>query len=133
MIKLASQILNNAVNGFVAGNEAKQKIKAARAEAESKVYVKAAESVTEWERIMAKNSGDSWKDEYLTVFFSLLFAFLIVLFLYSDKEAGELSQYVNGLLNDTTLGHILLIIVSCSFGIRSIPKFGGVIERLVKK
>lgn len=45
----------------------KQKIKAAKTEAEAAVLVNSAKSVDEWERVQAQNSRDSWKDEYLIV------------------------------------------------------------------
>ena len=49
----------------------KQKVKAAKAEAEAKVIVKSSEDLATWEKIQAKNSGDSWKDEYWTVVLSI--------------------------------------------------------------
>ena len=41
----------------------------AKAEAEAKVMVSAATSTAEWEKIMAQNSGESWKDEAWTLCF----------------------------------------------------------------
>ena len=131
MFRAASKILNNAVNGFIASSEAKQKIKAARAEAEAKVYVNAAESVTEWERIMAQNSAGSWKDEYLTVFTTLLALGLGVG--YCLGYEAEADRVIAGFFGSETISLLLLIVYSGSFGIRAIPKLGGVLERLVKK
>ena len=36
----------------------------AKAEAEATVLIKQAESAADWEAAMARNSGQSWKDEY---------------------------------------------------------------------
>ena len=47
----------------------------AKAEAEAKVMVSAATSTAEWEKIMAQNSGGSWKDE----FFSIILAIPLVM------------------------------------------------------
>jgi hypothetical protein len=50
----------------------------AKAEAEAKVLTTRAESVADWDRIQATNSATSWKDEYLTLLFSipLIMAFI---------------------------------------------------------
>lgn len=47
--------------------EGKNKKIAAKADAEAKVMVKAAESHADWESIMAKASESSWKDEFLII------------------------------------------------------------------
>lgn len=51
--------------------EGKQKKAQAKANAEATVMIKAAESEANWENIMAKNSGDSWKDEYLIIILTI--------------------------------------------------------------
>ena len=43
----------------------------AKAEAEAAVMVKQAESVADWETAMARSSQQSWKDEWLTILFSI--------------------------------------------------------------
>lgn len=43
----------------------------AKAEAEAQVMVTASQSVADWESIMARNSGSSWKDEWLTILFGI--------------------------------------------------------------
>lgn len=53
---------------WVAG---KQKIKAAKAEAEAKVIVSSSENLADWEKIQASNAGDSWKDEFFSLVLSV--------------------------------------------------------------
>ena len=84
--------------------------------------VNSSQSVADWEKIMAKNSEQSLKDEWLTLLFSipLILAFCgdwgreVVSKGFEALEAmPEYSQY--------TLG----IIVSSSFAVRSATKFFG--------
>ena len=49
----------------------KTAIAKAKAEAEAAVMVSAATSTAEWEKLMAKGSQSSWKDEWLTILFSI--------------------------------------------------------------
>ena len=53
---------------WLEGKVAKTK---AKAEAEATVMVKQAESVADWETAMARASQQSWKDEWLTLLFSV--------------------------------------------------------------
>ena len=53
---------------WLEGKVAKTK---AKAEAEAAVMVKQAESVADWETAMARSSQQSWKDEWLTILFSI--------------------------------------------------------------
>ena len=95
--------------------EGKNKKEAAKADAEAKVLIRASESEAEWERIMAQNSGDSWKDEYLTLIFSIPMILCFFPFLVDDVKAGfaaleqmpEWYQYT------------LSVIVGASFAVRS--------------
>jgi len=102
-----------------AGKAAVAKVKA---ESEAAVMVSAATSTAEWEKLMAKGSQNSWKDEWLTVLFSipLILAFCgdwgrhIVEQGFAALEAmPDYYQY--------TLG----VIVSASFAVRSATKFFG--------
>ena len=64
---LASSYMENKTEA----QRGKTAIAKAKAEAEAKVMVSAATSTAEWEKIMAKGSQDSWKDEWLTILFSI--------------------------------------------------------------
>ena len=88
---------------------------AAKAEAEAIVMVKAAESTADWERIQAANSGNSLKDEWLTLLFSipLIMAFIpgSVDYVYAGFAVLEnMPQWYQ---------YTLSVIVAASFGVRS--------------
>ena len=100
----------------------KSAVAKARAEAEAAVMVSAATSTADWEKLMAKGSQNSWKDEWLTILFSipLILSFCgewgreIVSNGFQALEA--MPQYYQ-----YTLG----VIVSASFGTRAATKFFG--------
>jgi hypothetical protein len=97
-------------------------LKLVEAEAKATIMKSAATSEAEWEKIMAQGSQSSWKDEWLTILFSVP---LVLCFTgewgrqtVSDGFAAlesmpEWYQY--------TLG----VIVAASFGVRSATKFFG--------
>jgi hypothetical protein len=97
-------------------------LKLIEAEAKATIMKSAATSEAEWEKIMAQGSQSSWKDEWLTILFSVP---LVLCFTgewgrqtVSDGFAAlesmpEWYQY--------TLG----VIVAASFGVRSATKFFG--------
>jgi len=95
--------------------EGKNKKEAAKAEAEAKVLTRAAESEAEWERIMAQNSGSSFKDEWLTILFSIPMVLCFFPSMVDDVQAGfrvletmpDWYQYT------------LSVIVAASFGVRT--------------
>lgn len=97
-------------------------LKLVEAEAKAEIMKSAATSEAEWEKIMAQGSQSSWKDEWLTILFSipLILAFCgdwgrqIVAEGFTALEAmPDYYQY--------TLG----VIVSASFAVRSATKFFG--------
>ena len=51
-------------------------VETARAKAEATVLVTKAESVADWERVQAENSGSSWKDEFWTLLIALPIPFV---------------------------------------------------------
>jgi hypothetical protein len=97
---------------WVEGRVAKSK---AKAEAEATVIIKSAESVADWERVMAQNSGQSWKDEWLTVLFSIP---LIACF-HPDAVAYVERGFeaLEGM--PSWYQYTLSVIVAASFGVRS--------------
>lgn len=90
------------------------KIKA-KAEAEATVLVKSAESEANWESIMAQNSGNSWKDEWLTLLFSvpMIMCFIPGGVIYVENGFEALSKMPDW------YQYTLSIIVAASFGVRS--------------
>ena len=100
----------------------KSAVAKAKAEAEAKVMVSAATSTADWEKLMAKGSQSSWKDEWLTILFSIP---LILAF------AGEWGRTIvaEGFealeVMPDWYQYTLGVIVAASFGVRSATKFFG--------
>jgi hypothetical protein len=118
--------ITNIVGGLVQGKmeqkAAETKAKVAKAEAQAQIMLSQATSEADWEKVMAEGSRDSWKDEWLTILFSvpLVLAFCgewgrnIVMDGFAALDAmPDYYRY--------TLGAI----VSASFGIRGATKFFG--------
>ena len=109
------------LNAKTQAQQANAKLKLTEAEAKAKILVSKETSVQDWERIMAQGSQNSWKDEWLTIIFSIP---LVMCFIpgmediVSNGFAGlnELPEWYQ-----YTLG----VIVAASFGVRSASKFFG--------
>ena len=107
--------------GKVEEKKAQAKTRVAKAEAEAIVMQKKATGEIDWDLEMAKGSANSWKDEWLTILFSipLILAFIpgmedVVKNGFTQLEAmPEWYQYSVG------------VIVAASFGVRSATKFFG--------
>ena len=92
----------------------KAAIALARADAEAKVLVSASTSAAEWEKVMAQNSGGSWKDE----FFSIILAIPLVMSFIPGLE-GVVAHGFEQLAKAPDWYHwILLTAISASFGAR---------------
>ena len=110
------------LNGKVEEKKAQAQTKVAKAQAEAIVMQKKATGEIDWDLEMAKGSANSWKDEWLTILFSipLILAFCgewgrqIVDEGFTALQA--MPQYYQ-----YTLG----VIVSASFGTRAATKFFG--------
>ena len=50
---------------------AEAKLKLTEAEAKAKILLSEKTSVADWEKIMAQNSGSSWKDEWFVIILSI--------------------------------------------------------------
>jgi hypothetical protein len=97
-------------------------LKLVEAEAKATIMKSAATSEADWERIMAQGSQNSWKDEWITLLFSIP---LILSFCgaWGRKvvEDGFMALEAMPEWYQYTLG----VIVAASFGIRSATKFFG--------
>ena len=126
MIQALIGPLAELAGGWLKGKADKQAAAAnlalVEAEAKAQIMKSAATSEADWNRIMAQGSQSSWKDEWLTILFSipLILAFCgdwgrqIVAEGFAALEAmPEYYQY--------TLG----VIVSASFAVRSATKVFG--------
>jgi hypothetical protein len=112
MIPIFSAIANLAgtwLEGRVATTRAK-------AEAKATVIIKQAESAADWEAAMARNSGRSWKDEWLTLLFSvpLIMCFIPSMVTYVQDGFSVLETMPD------FYQYTLSVIVAASFGVRSV-------------
>jgi len=117
-----SELAGTWLRGKVETRAAETKARVAKAEAEAQIMLSAATSEAEWERVMANASTNSWKDEWLTILFSIP----LILSFCGDwgrtiTEQGFAALEVMPDWYQYTLG----VIVAASFGIRSATKFFG--------
>ena len=117
-----SNLAGTWLQGKVEAKAAENKVKLAKAEAEAQIMLSAATSEAEWDCIMATASANSWKDEWLTILFSIP---LILAFCgewgRSIVNEGFLALEAMPSYYQYTLG----VIVSASFGVRAATKFFG--------
>ena len=98
--------------------KASTKVKVARAEAEAIVMQKKATGEIDWDIGMAKSSGESWKDEWLTIIFTAP----LVLLMFGEQE--RVTEFFVALENCPQWYQYLLgTIVAASFGFRGAAKF----------
>ena len=116
-----AEIAGTWMSGKVEQTKANAQTKVAKAQAEAVVMQKKATGEIDWDLEMAKGSSNSWKDEWLTVLFSipLVMAFvpgmeeIVANGFQQLEQMPEWSQYSLG------------VIVAASFGVRSATKFFG--------
>ena len=114
-------IAGDAISGFVETKKAKAKQKLVQIEAETTLMEKQIAGEIDWDIAAQKNSESSWKDEYLTILFSipLLLCFLPFTVDYVERGFEALAQTPDWY--KYTLG----VIVSASFGIKGATKVFG--------
>ena len=110
------------LKGKVDAQAAAANLKLVEAEAKATIMKSAATSEAEWEKLMAQGSQNSWKDEWLTILFSIP---LILSFCgeWGRKIVEDGFAALQGMPEwyQYTVG----VIVAASFGIRSATKFFG--------
>jgi hypothetical protein len=100
-------------------NAAEAQLKLTEAEAKAKILLSEKTSVADWERIMAEGSKTSWKDEWLT----LLFSVPLVLSFCGEWGRDAVSQGWAALeAMPMWYQYTLGVIVAASFGVRSAAK-----------
>jgi len=98
--------------------KANTKVKVARAEAEAIVMQKKATGEIDWDIAQAKASESSWKDEWLTVVFTLP----LILLLFGEEQ--RVNNFFLALGNCPEWYQYLLgTIVAASFGFRGASQF----------
>ena len=100
----------------------KTAIAKAKAEAEATVMVSAATSTADWEKLMAKGSQSSWKDEWLTILFSIP---LVLSFAGEWGRTIVAEGFAALEVMPDWYQYTLGVIVAASFGVRSATKFFG--------
>ena len=100
--------------------KANTRVKIAMAEAEATVMQKKATGEIDWDVAQAKASETSWKDEWLTVVFTLP----LILLLFGEED--RVNNFFIALGNCPEWYQYLLgTIVAASFGFRGAAKFMG--------
>ena len=111
---------NLIIPGIVSGVKNFFALKQAKAEGEIKIIQTAAQNVADWEKVMAKASASSWKDEWWTMLWSIP---LIGCFIGYEEEMMKGFDALAKMPNWYT--YALITMVLASFGIRLSDKLKG--------
>jgi len=121
LIGPVTELAGTWLNGKVEKTKAEAATKVAKAKAEAVIMEKKATGEIDWDLEMAKGSANSWKDEWLTILFSIP---LILAFIPGMEEV-----VANGFAQLQAMPewyqYSLGVIVAASFGVRSATKFFG--------
>ncbi len=122
LIGPVSGLLGSWMDSKTEEQRGKSAVAKAKAEAEAKVMVSAATSTADWEKLMAKGSQSSWKDEWLTILFSIP---LILAFAGEWGRTIVAEGFAALQVMPDWYQYTLGVIVAASFGVRSATKFFG--------
>ena len=114
-------VAGEAVTGFIDTKKAKAKQKLVKIEAETSLMEKQITGEIEWDVEAVKRSKESWKDEYLTILFSIPLLLCFLPFTVEYVERGFQALALTPDWYKYTLG----VIVSASFGIKGATKMFG--------
>jgi len=116
-----SELAGTWMKGKVEKTRAESEAKVAKAKAEATIMEKKATGEIDWDLEMAKGSQSSWKDEWLTILFSipLILAFIPGMETVVQNGFQQLEQMPEW------YQYSLGVIVAASFGVRSATKFFG--------
>ena len=111
------------MSGKVEEKKAQSATKVAKAQAEAIVMQKKATGEIDWDLEMAKGSQSSWKDEWLTILFSVPLILCFLPFEWAEQAVQNGFAALESMPDwyQYTLG----VIVAASFGVRSATKFFG--------
>jgi hypothetical protein len=114
-------VASDAIGGYVETKKAKAKQKLVQIEAETTIMEKQIAGEIDWDVAAQKNSSGSWKDEYLTILFSIPLLLCFLPFTVEYVERGFEALAMTPDWYKYTLG----VIVSASFGIKGATKMFG--------
>ena len=112
---------SDAISGYVDTRKAKAQQKLVKIEAETEIVKQQIKGEIDWDVEAIKGSKESWKDEYLTILFSIPLLLCFLPFTVEYVERGFAALAMTPDWYKYTLG----VIVSASFGIRGATKFFG--------
>ena len=121
LIKPLLGVASDAIGGYMETKKAKAKQKLVKIEAETEIVKQQIKGEVDWELEAIKGSKDSWKDEYLTILFSIPLLLCFLPFTVEYVERGFAALAMTPDWYKYTLG----VIVSASFGIKGATKFFG--------
>lgn len=117
-------LLGPIVSGVTEYFKGKQKLKQAKVEGEIAVIKSASQNVADWEKIHAKGSQSSWKDEFWTLVFSVP---LIMGFVGYSAEATKGFEALSAMPD--WYQYTLVTMVLASFGIRMNSMVKGYLKK----
>jgi hypothetical protein len=102
-------------------NAADAELKLTEAKAKAQILLSEKTSVADWERIMAQNSGSSWKDEWFVIVLSIPLILCFIPGMEGVVHHGfeQLQQAPDWYF------YSLLTAISASFGVRGFKQFLG--------
>ena len=121
LIKPLLGVASDAIGGYMETKKAKAKQKLVKIEAETEIVKQQIKGEVDWDLEAIKGSKDSWKDEYLTILFSIPLLLCFLPFSVEYVERGFAALAMTPDWYKYTLG----VIVSASFGIKGATKFFG--------
>ena len=119
LIKPLLGVASEAIGGYMETKKAKAKQKLVKIEAETEIVKQQIKGEIDWDVEAIKGSKESWKDEYLTILFSIPLLLCFLPFTVEYVERGFAALAMTPDWYKYTLG----VIVSASFGIKGASKF----------
>ena len=113
-----SSLAGTWLEGHVAEKKAKSALKITTIQSEAKIKERQATGEIDWDIAQAKSSDNSWKDEWLTVLFSIP---LVLAFIPGCEDIVQIGFSQLQLMPDW-YKYAISVIVAASFGVRSATK-----------
>tara|TARA_R100001463_G_scaffold46247_1_gene94784 strand:+ start:786 stop:1166 length:381 start_codon:yes stop_codon:yes gene_type:complete len=121
LVKIFGGLAGDIIGGVIETKKAKAKQKLVKIEAETEIVKQQIKGEIDWDVEAIKGSKESWKDEYLTILFSIPLLLCFLPFTVEYVERGFAALAMTPDWYKYTLG----VIVSASFGIKGATKFFG--------